>query len=235
MKIRDSAGLSREKEFYMLKTRLRRCAELVGNGASLARATGIPRRTLETYLSGAAEPKASRLYRIARAAGVSGHWLLTGEGPEQVDQAETVAEFVAIERSVVGHGAANGKNGLSERLSVDDSVPSRIAFQKDWLDRKGWSADVLRLVESHGDGMVPTVHDGSLLLVDVSLDGIREEGVYVLEGREALMIRRIQFDVEGGVIATNDNPAYREQYLQRDRADELDIFGKVVWVGNPLA
>ncbi|MDQ2069344.1 XRE family transcriptional regulator [Natronospira bacteriovora] len=213
----------------MLKARLRRCAELVGNGASLARATGIPRRTLETYLSGIAEPKASRLNRIARAAGVSGHWLLTGVGPERPDDETAVAEFVAIERPAVGQVGDVVTSG------GDEAGYSRIAFQRDWLRRNGWTEDALRLVETRGDGMAPTVHDGSLLLVDTSLDDIREEGVYVLEGQDALMVRRIQFDLEGGVIATSDNPAYREQYLQRERAGDLAVFGKVVWVGNPLS
>lgn len=66
-----------------LSQRIRRCAELAGSGDALAQKAAIPRRTLETYLSGEAEPKASRLAAIADAAGVSLNWLVTGEGPEE--------------------------------------------------------------------------------------------------------------------------------------------------------
>lgn len=60
--------------------RLRRCACLVGSGDQLARETGIPRRTLETYLSGGAEIKVQRMAQIAQVSGVSMTWLATGNG-----------------------------------------------------------------------------------------------------------------------------------------------------------
>lgn len=213
----------------MLKARLRQCAERVGNGATLARKTGIPRRTLETYLSGSAEPKASRLADIALAAGVSGHWLLTGEGRPSGDEEDGLAEFVAIRPRATGgpvtHAPEEGPGLEGAR---------RIHFDQRWLQSHGWHYSDLRLVESRGDCMVPTVRDGALTLVDVSVDRLREEGVYVLEVQGMLLVRRIQFDVEGGIIATSDNPAYREQYLRQQSDDELTVFGKVVWVGNPL-
>lgn len=56
------------------------CAALVGGGEALSQKAGIPRRTLETYLTGTADPKGKRLAAICAATGVSGHWLLTGEG-----------------------------------------------------------------------------------------------------------------------------------------------------------
>lgn len=60
--------------------RIRECARMVGSGDELARRSGVPRRTLETYLSGRSEPKATGLALIADAAGVSLDWLLLGRG-----------------------------------------------------------------------------------------------------------------------------------------------------------
>lgn len=61
-----------------LADRIRKCAEIVGSGDELSRISGIPRRTLENYLTGR-EPQASRLAAIAKAAGVSLDWLVTGD------------------------------------------------------------------------------------------------------------------------------------------------------------
>jgi len=212
----------------MLKSRLRKCAELAGNGASLARATGIPRRTLETYLSGTAEPKASRLAEIAQVAGVSGHWLLTGEGPAQLNGGEPVSNFQLVQRPALsqvdpssGEGKVTSNGGLG--------------FRRDWIVRQGWKEKHLRLLEAHGDSMVPTIHDGSLLLVDVSVETLQEEGVFLLNVDDVLLLRRVQFDMEGGVLAVNDNTAYRDQYLRQPDKDALHVYGKVVWVGNRLA
>lgn len=63
-----------------LAKRLRKCAEIAGSGDELARKAGIPRSTLETWLTAKAEPKAERLAEICHVCAVNGHWLLTGSG-----------------------------------------------------------------------------------------------------------------------------------------------------------
>ncbi|MCT9072797.1 helix-turn-helix domain-containing protein [Cupriavidus gilardii] len=72
-----------------LAERIRACAERVGGGDALARKTGIPRSTLETYLTGKAEPKASRIAEICEVSGVNTQWLLTGTGPMQLNERGT--------------------------------------------------------------------------------------------------------------------------------------------------
>jgi len=86
-----------------LRDRLRQCAELAGSGDALSQKTAIPRRTLETYLTGESEPKASRLVAIAAAAGVSVDWLATGRGERGLGAVPALdAEFNArIVESVV--------------------------------------------------------------------------------------------------------------------------------------
>lgn len=88
-----------------MAARLRICAALVGGGEALSQKAGIPRRTLETYLTGEADPKGKRLAAICAAAGVNGHWLLTGEG-ERSPSAEGDAADVAAD-------LVSGKAGLS--------------------------------------------------------------------------------------------------------------------------
>lgn len=63
-----------------LRDRIRECAQIAGSGDELSRKTGIPRRTLENYLSGKSSPKAETLASIAEAAGVGIEWLATGHG-----------------------------------------------------------------------------------------------------------------------------------------------------------
>ncbi|MFC7455028.1 helix-turn-helix domain-containing protein [Insolitispirillum peregrinum] len=65
-------------EIIGLCDRIKICAAMVGSGDALSKASGIPRRTLENYLSGRSEPKASALFAIAKSAGVSIDWLIAG-------------------------------------------------------------------------------------------------------------------------------------------------------------
>ena len=62
-----------------LAERIRLCVNKVGNGNEFCRITGINRRTLDYYLSATSEPKASALSQIAKTAGVSLDWLITGK------------------------------------------------------------------------------------------------------------------------------------------------------------
>lgn len=97
-----------------LADRLRKCAELVGSGDELARRSGIPRSTLETYFTGKTEPKADRLAEICYLCGVDGHWLLTGRGAMMVQSTRASAApadasacmemaILAVEHGIAAH------------------------------------------------------------------------------------------------------------------------------------
>lgn len=75
-----------------LEERLIACVKIIGNGDKTAEKTGIPRSTLETYLTGKATPKADRLAAICYAANVNGHWLLTGNGEPEIHKADGRAQ-----------------------------------------------------------------------------------------------------------------------------------------------
>lgn len=84
---------------------------MAGSGDALAQKAAIPRRTLETYLSGAAEPKASRAAAIAAAAGVSLDWLVLGLGPEPNHTRDHPAGYhaeAAPQAPAAGKGAYEG-------------------------------------------------------------------------------------------------------------------------------
>lgn len=88
-----------------LAARLRECAALVGGGEALSQKAGIPRRTLETYLTGTADPKGKRLAAICAAAGISGHWLLTGEGERMQRPPASVSNLLAINEPAARYDA----------------------------------------------------------------------------------------------------------------------------------
>ena len=109
-----------------LSARIRRCAQIVGSGNALARKTGIPRSTLETYISGNVEPIARRLVTLARAAGVSVEWLATGEGPSAGIPKDAVstgpAEFrqrVALIAKLVGGPIELARFSKMSRPAID--------------------------------------------------------------------------------------------------------------------
>lgn len=103
--------------------RIRTCAEIVGSGDAISQKTGIPRSTLETYLTGKAEPKASRLVAIADAAGVSVEWLATGRGAMRPDNAAPAKGAASgIDRDLLAaayKGIAELYRSENARISAD--------------------------------------------------------------------------------------------------------------------
>ncbi len=217
-----------------LAGRIKKCADLAGNGDELARKTGIPRRTLETYLSGNAEPKASRLAAIARAGGVTVDWLATGEGPmfasekrpEPAAPAGIWEEFALVPLYDIAVSAGPG-------VCVEhETVLAQLAFRRDWLRETGIQAANLAVVRAVGDSMEPTIRHGDALLIDRAKREPVGDYIYVLQVDHELRAKRLQRLLDGRVRVGTDNPAYTEEIIERDRLGQLEIVGRVVWKGG---
>ncbi|KAA0014528.1 hypothetical protein F0A17_02455 [Billgrantia pellis] len=145
-----------------LSDRLRVCARLAGSGNALADKAGIARRTLENYFSGRSEPKGAALASIVTAVGVSGHWLLTGEGE------------MLLEKSV-GSQCMDPAAGSGRVIAPDfDALEEVIAKTSAVFEAKGIrlrpeaEAKVIRLIYEyylrHGDAMDEATLDNVIAL-----------------------------------------------------------------------
>lgn len=111
---------------------------MAGSGDELSRKTAIPRRTLESYLSGTSEPKATRLLEIARAVNVDAGWLVTGEGEPAAQR--------GLNENAQGGGAAFGFPASFRKTGPD--VVSKVAVRQ--------SIRAVRLyMDKHGGDMTP--------------------------------------------------------------------------------
>ncbi len=214
-----------------LSQRIRLCAERAGSGEALARGSGIPRRTLETYLSGQAEPKASRLAAIARAAGVSVHWLATGEGPMSPSEENggVLLPLPSLE--------ASGPAGVKEETPPYGH--GELALGSALLRELGLSGQPLAAHRVEDDTMTPTLQPGDLVVVALidQADGdpppIRE-GIHLVKLAGRLHFKRLQADGRGGLLLRCDNPAYETLHLDAAEAAGLEIVGRAVWYGRAL-
>lgn len=93
-----------------LTGRLRICAKMAGSGDALSAITGIPRRTLENYLSGESEPKITRVVEIADAVGVYVEWLATGRGPMRKIAEDALDDPIPFEDEGEKHAVQQSKS-----------------------------------------------------------------------------------------------------------------------------
>lgn len=215
-----------------LADRIRQCAELAGSGDELARLTAIPRRTLEYYLTGQSEPKVARCVEIAKAVGVDIGWLASGEGaklrgvPASVEVDDDKYAYVPLydARCSAGHGA----------WSDGAKVLTMLAFTAYSLRKQGLEPSKLSAIRVDGDSMEGLLSDGDTVMIDHSRSSLEGEAVYVIRLDDHLYAKRLQRQFDGSIHIISENKAYRDMVVPKERLNDLDIVGRVVWAGGWL-
>lgn len=193
----------------------------------IARLSGMSGGSVSDYMSGASTPNLERVARLADALGVSAEWLAFGNTSSVGEDHATYScdDFIYVPRLDVSASAGHG-------AFVDrEKERCRLAFRRDWLTREGISTNDLAVIEARGDSMEPTIGSGDLLLIDLAQRNPAIPGIFVLRTDDTLLVKRLQLDLRGQVVARSDNHAYGELVAS---PDEIDVIGRAVWSGRRL-
>lgn len=125
-----------------------------------------------------------------------------------------------------------GKISAGGGLVPDNAVDMTVAFQREWLNRKG---DPLRMsvIRVQGDSMSPTLLAGDIVLVNHNVQSVTVNGgIYAIAFKDEIMIKRIEVVFPAGNFhVVSDNKEYRA--FDADPSQVI-INGKVVWYGRDL-
>ncbi|WP_428313421.1 S24 family peptidase [Hydrocarboniphaga sp.] len=98
------------------------------------------------------------------------------------------------------------------------------------------SPENLRILTAYGTSMRPTFNDGDPLLVDIGVDLIDREGVYVLERGQELYVKRMQRMItDGSLLMISDNKEehpYPEKIPREAMGRDFFVRGRVLLVWN---
>jgi phage repressor protein C with HTH and peptisase S24 domain len=201
---------------------------------AFAKRTELPDSSIRKYLAGT-EPSVGQLVVLADALGVSVEWLASGRGEMRApgsktdDAAQPSDGLVAVPMLSVRPSA--GAGGLAGHL---EEQPELVAFREEWLRRIGVSPKAARLMIAKGDSMSDTINDGDLMVVDVSIREIVDEGVYVLVYGGLVLVKRIQMLTSGVLLLKSDNPRYETERVHLNEQPELIVEGRVRWAGGSV-
>lgn len=225
-----------------LKDRLTHCRKSIGlTQKEFARNLGVSEPTMNHYEAGKRVPNAEFLARLAELLKCDPGWLLTGQGNSPGDATTASvnasgtsnaipAQYVYVPRFQWDPGT-DPQNSLQSKQIVD-----HLAFRLEWV-RKELDADPsdLILVSNTGDAMEPTLRSGDLLLVHCLPGKVNLEGIYLMAMPKGLCIRRIEWQSEGTVTLSVDNPKVSKRELLVQNQGVLGkVVGRVVWVGRHL-
>lgn len=205
----------------------------------MATRLGVSIGALKAYETGVSVPGGKPLQCYA-ALGFHPEWLLTGEGPMR-------RNGVPGERASLG--ALTGKEGDElayvpyfrdveasggpGAIPSNEEAPEFLAFRRRWVIQElGARTEDLAVIRMTGESMEPTLRGGDVLLLDRRATTRQGDGIYVIRRRDRLQVKRLQF-LTTKVRVTSDNPVYEPEELGED-TPELELIGRVVWVGRKL-
>lgn len=220
---------------YTMADRLRaRSRQLSMTAGRVAELAGINRSFVYDIMRGRSEnPNLEKLDQVAKALSVERNWLLHGIG--DVDGESPIMEdpmevFVSVP-SVEVTASMGGGNLVTDE--VENGEPYN--FQRSWIvhDLKADPAN-LRIMHVEGDSMMPTLHSGDVVLVDLARRSPTPPGIFVLFDGMGLVAKRLEN------IPNNDPPKVRvisdnTFYSPYERtADEVSIIGRIRWFAREI-
>ncbi len=213
--------------------RIRQRRERLGvERASLGDLLGVTEETIRQWESGKTSPLRRRMDELARALNCSRSWLETGEeglGETRAQYTrENGGEFIIIPKYDATGARRRGVGGEIEGLD------NAIAFRTDWLLRRGYNTEGLRVSYAQGDSMAPRIQEGDLVLVDCYDRSIRDGKLYMIRLGGTIKAKRLYWSYDRGLIVHSDNPSpeHTDEKIPPDRINELDLVGRIVWHGG---
>jgi len=117
---------------------------------------------------------------------------------------------------------------------TDAPIAANLLFDAEWLWRTlRRPPSQLLVMQAHGDSMSPRIQHGDVLIVDKSVDRIRDHGIYCFSYEGDMMVKRLQRSISTGKVKiVSDNENYPPEELPREEAERIVVIGLVVWHGG---
>lgn len=240
---------------FDMKGFAKRMEALIGRESykSFSRRVGVSDAVLRKYVTGETMPSVGQVSQICGHEPRLFLWLCLGLG----DMPEEVAVLPEVPRNALaGHSkepVALEESGASCHqmqdytlvdcyqvfasagfgATVSDELKTEpMAFRTDWLKKEGLAPERLAVIRAKGDSMEPTISNNDIILVNLCNGDALRDGLYVLRIGDSLLVKRLQFDVLGGIKVISDNPGYETQVVTKDQRADVHIVGRVAWAGK---
>jgi phage repressor protein C with HTH and peptisase S24 domain len=206
------------------------------NNKRLAEMVGISPSAIGAYINEGRIPEAPILQKIARSLNKTMEELLTGEVTpyKMKDSTGGIAEGTAIynDKEFVFIPQVTGEISAGGGLIADDTIEMRIAFRREWIEKKGDHHN-MSLIRVSGDSMEPTLLSGDLVLIDHNRNFVDPQGgIYAISMDSIIMIKRLQVIYhQNRMKVISDNARYEAMDID---PGQVKVNGKVIWYGREL-
>jgi phage repressor protein C with HTH and peptisase S24 domain len=224
--------------------RMAEVIESVGSLGLAGMAAGVTDEQVARWRDLKAKPNVFALARLAMSAGFSLDWLVTGLAskrpfplaPERINADGSVVwkeplplDFQLIPRLDVSPSAGSGT-----LVEVEEQAEV-LAFRSDWMRRRGINPATAHALTARGDSMEPTIRDGDVLLVDTSIDYVKDNAIYIVVFSGRTLVKRLQMLRDGSVAIKSDNKdVFDDEVVPPNEVPDIQVAGRVMWYGRSI-
>ncbi len=163
------------------------------------------------------------------------NWIETGAGLMHlpgVDVSDGSFEYGASElREFFSPPQAKAKPGEGGQELDVASKTSNYAFKLAWLKNVGFPGK-MKFLRFTGDSMQPTLLNNDVLLVDESQRDILDGKIYAMSMDQDIVVKRVSKKPGKLVLISDNRELYESMEISVGSQDNVQIMGRVVWVGR---
>ena len=216
-----------------------------------AASLGLSDSTIAFIESDSRTPSKRFLLKISDVYGVSADWLLNGHGdmmrPPGSGFTGRSLQVEPPDYARPGHGdvkIGDIEYAFARRMDlsisagrgivpVEGSDAESIGLPVAWFERNGLNSDLAVLVQVRGDSMMPSIPDGSLVLLNPVEKAVTAPGIFAFNLDGQSYVKRILpsgFASDGRphtLLLVSDNPNYPPIALSGAEMNSITIVGRV--------
>ncbi len=114
---------------------------------------------------------------------------------------------------------------------IDEDVLGRFVVPNDHFRSISLTSSPknVKMIRAVGDSMSPTINDEDWCLVDLSLNSLVSDGIYLIRSKSGVAIKRLQRGYDDDVFIKSDNPCYD---TANKSLTDIDILGRIIYIMN---
>jgi len=185
-----------------------------------AKKIGVKPYTIKNIIANNQEISDELALKLEAEYGIPFKWWKTGEGDLT---AISTNNKDCINLPLITASAGGGYSLIEDkRISVPTAELIEAGFNK---------FEHLVIVKISGKSMQPTINDGDVLVIDTQIEGLYDDGIYVLNYKGELFCKRILKGLTY-LKLKSDNPEYDIEKIEGQEREKLNIIGKVAYRMN---
>ncbi len=185
--------------------RLVKARENLGfNQANFSEKIDLAAQSLARYEKNKVNPSMEFIAKLTDMFNINSNWLLTGKGEMFISNDTTKNSdnyFIDLlnVRAGAGEGIYNYVIETVDTISLDKS-----------FFRTPINTNKIKGIQVDGDSMEPTLRDGDYVLIDENIN-FGTNGIYAIQYGGQILIKRLQFKMDGTIIIISDNDKYDKE------------------------